>query len=477
MNSLATFFARGRKLDDWLSPILVKELRQGMRARAFVLSFLLIQVFLIVLVLGNLAAEGDRNALNFQTGLFWVIIGFALLLLMPLRGLVAISQETKNHTMETIMLTRLTAWRVVAGKWSALFAQSLLFVSAVLPYVVLRYFIGGDDVVADFELLLFMLWLSGLLIAASIALSASGNVIVRIILVVAGFCLIVGWGNDIIATGFSGGFSGDILGWYFLFGIFIPVLLFEFTASGIAPKSENHAFRRRVLAVSLFSLAALFDWVTDDSFDSGVLIALIVVVGICYFELSEKPRLLVRLVQPLARRNWLGRIVGLFLLPGWPSGLLFSLVAIPAAVLVTAHFAASSLYSPLPLVVWAIFGSALIPVLICHLFWSKMKQVALMIVLYNMFLFGVAAILKDFADLIHWNIDQVLAFVPGLPVLLTNIEGTSSESFISVLTLIVVVLVLLATSRRYFRDLSALIRSGSNSRTSSGEEKRGAPTP
>src|ERR1700722_2347400 len=109
--------AGSRKLDDWLSPILVKELRQGMRARVFVASFLLIQVFLIVLVLGNVAAQGDRSSLEFQNVIFWLIIGFTLLLFMPLRGLVAISSEVKNRTMETVLLTRLTAWRVVFGKW------------------------------------------------------------------------------------------------------------------------------------------------------------------------------------------------------------------------------------------------------------------------------------------------------------------------------------------------------------------------
>jgi len=128
MSALAFLFPAGKSVDDWLSPILVKELRQGMRARVFVISYLLLQVFLSVLVLANAAAQGDSRALEDESHYFWVIVGFALLVLMPLRGLVSVSQEVKNRTMETIMLTRLTAWRVVFGKWSALFAQSLLLV-------------------------------------------------------------------------------------------------------------------------------------------------------------------------------------------------------------------------------------------------------------------------------------------------------------------------------------------------------------
>ena len=70
MNFITLFFSDDRKLDDWLSPILVKELRQGMRARVFVISFLLLQLFLIVLVLGNVAAltqhyyTGDAKGTN-----------------------------------------------------------------------------------------------------------------------------------------------------------------------------------------------------------------------------------------------------------------------------------------------------------------------------------------------------------------------------------------------------------------------------
>ncbi len=182
MNALALRFSGGRSLDDWLSPILVKELRQGMRARVFVISFLLLQLFLGTLVLANVAAQYDRDTLEEQNHFFWVILGFALLVLTPLRSLVAISHEVKNRTMETVLLTRLTAWRVVFGKWSALFAQSLLLVSAVLPYVVLRYFIGGDDIVSDLEWILVLLWFSGVLIAAGIAISALTNVIIRIVI-------------------------------------------------------------------------------------------------------------------------------------------------------------------------------------------------------------------------------------------------------------------------------------------------------
>jgi hypothetical protein len=468
MTSLKALFADGKKPDDWLSPILIKELRQGMRARAFVLSFLLLQLFLIVLVLGNVAAQYDRTTLDFQNSFFWIIIGFALLLLMPLRGLNAISQEVRRNTIETIMLTRLTSWRIVFGKWSALFAQSLLFTSAVLPYIVLRYFIGGNDVISDFRALLILLWFSGILIAAGIAASALTNVIVRIILVLVGLWLLALSDSGIFPSGFGRGEAWEIFGWLLIFGFFIPVFLLELTASSIAPVSENHALRRRILALLFFTLGSVLSWLAQDSDGLETYLPLVICIGICYFELSEKARLLPRFILPMSRMSPLGKIMGTFFLPGWPSGLLFSLVFIPLAVFLkyaTLPDHASTPSLTLPLTIYAIFGSVLLPILICHLFWARMKQVFLMIVLYNIVIIGVASVLQGFASLMGAPIDRVLAFVPSLPVLLINLREASSKPDLRTyfvgnsIVLTAVILILYMASRPYFRDLIALFGS------------------
>ena len=73
---------------DWFSPILVKELRQGMRSRAFMGIFLAIQVFMIVCVLVSLGNDSDNR--NSVTTLFWTVICVAVLVAMhPYRPLTA----------------------------------------------------------------------------------------------------------------------------------------------------------------------------------------------------------------------------------------------------------------------------------------------------------------------------------------------------------------------------------------------------
>jgi hypothetical protein len=466
MNALAAFFSDGKTVDDWFSPILVKELRQGMRARVFVISFLLLQVFLSILVLANLAAQGDHQELEGQSYIFWVIIGFALLVLMPLRGLVTVSHEVKNRTMETIMLTRMTAWRVVFGKWSALFAQSLLLVSAALPYVVLRYFIGGDDIVSDFVCLMVFLWLSGLFIAASIAISALSNAVIRIVILV-GFIGLVGTGTGSFSSpGFSMGSPWEVVAWLLLFGVFIPGLLFELTASSLAPASENHAIRRRFLAIAFLLLAVAFATATKTDFKTGIVVPFIILVGVCYFELAEKARVVPRMVRTFASKGVLGRIGAIFLLPGWPSALLFSLLVIPPAMAAFYAFIPPDTTVGWVFPIFAIFGSVLLPAFICHTFWPKLDQVLLMVVLYNVILLGIVSVLEGFAALTHTPVDPILGFLPSLAVLSVAMNAYQ-DSFRNnsgwyllgnFIVLSCLLILLLAGSRRYFREVFAVLR-------------------
>src|ERR1043165_446027 len=129
--------------------MLVKELRQGMRSRLFVISFLLVQAAMILVAVLGLYAAVNKEETSEVSGLFWAILGAPLLIIMPMSGLGAVGNERKTNTLEPIFLTRLTARRILTGKWLALVAQTVLLVCAILPYAVLRYFLGGVDLGAE----------------------------------------------------------------------------------------------------------------------------------------------------------------------------------------------------------------------------------------------------------------------------------------------------------------------------------------
>ena len=127
------------------SPMLVKELRQGMRTNLFTVAFILLQTVMILSLLAGLSDPGSSEV----DGFFWFFIVVILLVVQPLRGFNALSAEYQLNTMDLIQLTKLNGWRITLGKWTALNAQTLLFLTGVLPYLVMRYFLGNVNFVID----------------------------------------------------------------------------------------------------------------------------------------------------------------------------------------------------------------------------------------------------------------------------------------------------------------------------------------
>ena len=110
---------------DWLSPMLVKELRQGVRTRVFVLLFILLQLLMLLDLVAEPARRRHRAGRLGRHGVFLDHGGGCpSLVILPIGGLNAVGGEIKANTLELIFLTRLTAFRIVFGKWCALFAQS-----------------------------------------------------------------------------------------------------------------------------------------------------------------------------------------------------------------------------------------------------------------------------------------------------------------------------------------------------------------
>ncbi|HWB58027.1 MAG TPA: hypothetical protein VG733_00980 [Chthoniobacteraceae bacterium] len=158
---------------DWLSPMIVKELRQGMRARVFVMAFLLIQGSMIFSVMLSVAAATDAmGAREMADTVFWFINGALFLVVLPCRGFTMLSSETKGNMLELLFFTGLSATWVVLGKWLANVVQSLLIAISVLPYLVLRYYLGGIDVVTDTIILADLLFFSAMLDSVAIVASA-----------------------------------------------------------------------------------------------------------------------------------------------------------------------------------------------------------------------------------------------------------------------------------------------------------------
>lgn len=347
---------------EWLSPILVKELRQGLRARVFEGSFILLQVLMVLTLIGALVAQADRRASPEDavvlTGLFWTMVGIPVLLIMPIRGASALRGEIEGNTLELMFLTRLSSWRIVFGKWAALFAQTCLLICAVLPYIMLRYFLGAVELVLELRLVIAMLAFSGLLLGMTVALSAFRSRIMRGISYMTPFLLL--WLGPVFygvlfAMRTSGFARGPGLGWMLaalVFGCVVLLYCFEVGAARIGPAAENHETRKRLLG--LFVLGLGLGAVAFGADNEVHYFTFALILPVCLDALCRPWQKLPVLALPFQRRGRVGQVLGWLLLPGWPSGVFYTFFMFGTVAILWIF---SGLSTPEP--VWTFFFVAL----------------------------------------------------------------------------------------------------------------------
>lgn len=383
----------GTDFADWLSPILVKELRQGLKSRVFTWSFIVMQVVMIITMGLRLLAQSEsgisHNADGFDS-FFWAMLWLPLLLIMPARGLRALSDESRANTFDLVQLTRMTAFRIALGKWLALFAQTLLLVAALLPYAVLRYYFGGVDVMNDLVIIAYMLMASMVLTAGAVALSAA-PLAVRIIVLVAGAPMTVTGISGFMMMRMFGGRSGGILfssstsfggpGWWLfpcMTALYVFMLL-EFAAATFAPPSENHPARKRFMALLLSIILLPAAWLGGELWLASFLAFFVPLISwVAVGALTESTIALPTIYAPFVRRGFLARCLGRIFYPGWATAVPF--LALVLGIIALSFELLALRGRPLPLdfqelrLLWPIIFFALISPLPLMAFFPRVKQ-------------------------------------------------------------------------------------------------------
>lgn len=319
---------RGDDFPAWMSPMLVKELRQGVQSGAFAWTFVLLQAAMFVLMtlwlLERSSLSGTTDS-GFFHGTFWWLFGMAAMLAIPLRASFSMVSERQGQTLDLLRLTRLSSTQIVVGKWLSTMAQVALLAVAVLPYVVLQYFFGGLDVVTDLATLLLVLLGASVVTAVSIATSGQSAVTRGFLVLMIGYAALVSAGAGGLASmGMLGTTVWAALG---VMSAIVTAVFLEYAAAGIAPAAENHAARIRaiVLLTCLLALVATrFAGVV--STDLLVVFAIVMSLGVSAAELTTDAVPVASVHARFARFGPPGKLAALFLAPGWATGVLFLLL-------------------------------------------------------------------------------------------------------------------------------------------------------
>ena len=379
---------------DRLSPIMVKELRQGLRQPTFVIAFLCLQVLLcIVVVVSVLSAPvGSQTGLRVGetvSGFFFVLLAIVILLVQPLRGLGALATEIKEDTLDLLLLTRLNSWRITFGKWLALVSQSALLVVAVFPYLILRYYLGGMQLFAELLGLFTLFVASASITGITVGFSATPSLVIRglvalamlvSLLIVPQFLLFSmvmggrrgGGGSPFTITLSS---AAEVSGYVgtLLMMLFIGYYFLEMGATQIAPPAENRSTMKRLSGLAALGLLA---WLLPNDGITLFICWLLVVTLLMVDALSERPGFTSSVLRPFRRLGPLRYVGGTLLLPGWPSGLIFaSLLAVITVVMCMKKILLTDPHADdiaIFCLLW--FATILLPAMVTSLFMNHTKN-------------------------------------------------------------------------------------------------------
>ncbi len=332
-----------RRIDfpTWLPAMLVKELRQGLRQRGFIAALVGFQVLMTLFLIFAVAGGTGSASFDILQSAYWVMINVQLLIVTPLRAVTGLQAELDSRWVDLMMLTRLTAWRIVLGKWFSLVVQGGLLVVAMLPYGVARYFFGSVDLVSEARIIAVIFAASAVVTAAALWSSVLPK-LARVVLAI-GVAFLWQFAPGSIATLFasrsrSGGpgltfaVAGTGANWWLL--VFDALLLLVVCLVGavrkLSPRAESQTLLMRglpLLGLLPLPLLSLRDMMPQ----AGLTAIFFIIVAALELARAEEP-------MECHWRAWTrfgrwGRVVGRLVQPGWASAIEWVMVAAAAAAL------------------------------------------------------------------------------------------------------------------------------------------------
>ncbi len=333
-------------LGDRLNPILVKETRQSLKSRQFILWFLLLLVGCWLATIGAVLLIGP-SIHYVSTGtiflvVYFTILAFPLVIVVPFSAYRSLSAEQESNTRDLLEVSTLTPKKVINGKLGSAMLQAMVYLSAIAPCVAFSYLLRGVGIGTISFLLLLVTLISfglsciGLFLAA---LSKDRRYQVGISVLFAGilfgsFFLLVG---SVSSAGFSSGFNIDdeefLAAFAVLFSLYASTLglIYYATVGLITFVSANRSTPLRIAAlvqqtvwVAFISCVLLYD-----APHKALFIGL--TVGVIYWYLGgsllsgETATMSDRIKRTLPQ-SYSGRLFFTWLNPGPGSGYMFAAV-------------------------------------------------------------------------------------------------------------------------------------------------------
>lgn len=262
----------GERFADGINPIVVKEVRQGLRTRVFWIFFSLMLVGCLAISLFAWAASDGiaDNTGQYTFVAYFVALGFVQFFVIPYVSYRSMAREAEDETWVLLTLTGLGPRRILAGKVASAVLQGSLYASAATPFLLFSYFLNGIDlptivvgvvVATGYQVFLVAVAVSLATLAESRLVRALLHfVLLGVLLQGLGFGIGGAVGLGEIARRSSSSPEFWLTAGAVLFGVTTTgLLLFESAAARLALPTEDYVRGPRIVyTVQFLGMAALF---------------------------------------------------------------------------------------------------------------------------------------------------------------------------------------------------------------------------
>lgn len=273
-----------QRVGDWFNPILVKEARQALKSKQFVLTFSLLLVaawgWTVTAILMLMPGIYYRpSGVTLLWG-YYLVLAVPMLLVVPLAAHRSLASEVDDGTLDLLSVTNLSPKQIITGKLASAALQVMLYFVTLFPCVAFSYLLRGVDLLTIVALLGLTMGMATLLTVAGLFLAslASGRtgqlgmmVLMLIIVVISQFA-IASTAYSVIMYGVETSLESFMAG-AISFTLFIGTasyLLLRAASAQLSPPSENRSTPIRVAfvfhQVAVFSIIAyaLLEYGVDD---------------------------------------------------------------------------------------------------------------------------------------------------------------------------------------------------------------------
>jgi hypothetical protein len=335
---------RTEQLSSWLNPILIKEARQSLKSRQFLVTFFLLLIASCFWTVFGVASNAPDvyylpKGANLLAG-YYLVLAIPLIGMVPLAAHRSLAAEIEDDTFEMLAITRLSAGRIVMGKMNSAMLQMIVYFAAIVPCIAFSYLLRGVTLpmIGTLVVVVFMTALlvtSLALLMATLAPNRAGQTLATLAVVAVivfaeflcgAFCM-----GPVLYAGFQD-FSDMVVGTFVfvLLGLSCVVLFIRAAAARIAPVTENRStglrwimFGQQLLWIAVIGFLA-------DMYEERNLLSFGAMIVCCYWllmgtlMLGESSLLSPRVLRGLPK-TFAGRSLMTWFNPGPDTGYLFAI--------------------------------------------------------------------------------------------------------------------------------------------------------